>query len=96
MCFSQASWAYSEESDAYPPRSVEEAKALLEEAGEPNGFSFTLKLDPSPTTDFHAELVYRRTIRQRKDVRRLDRGARRVDERLRDLENPEIRASDQD
>lgn len=46
--FSKSSWAYSEESDAYPPRSVEEAKALLEEGGEPNGFSFTLKTDPSP------------------------------------------------
>jgi peptide/nickel transport system substrate-binding protein len=46
--FSEQSWAYSEESDSYPERSVEEAKALLEEAGEPDGFSFTLKTDPSP------------------------------------------------
>jgi peptide/nickel transport system substrate-binding protein len=46
--FSEQSWAYSEESDSYPERSVEEAKALLEEAGTPDGFSFTLKTDPSP------------------------------------------------
>jgi peptide/nickel transport system substrate-binding protein len=46
--FSEQSWAYSEESDSYPERSVEEAKALLEEAGEPDGFSFTLKTDPTP------------------------------------------------
>jgi len=46
--FSEQSWAYSEESDQYPERSVEEAKALLEEAGKPDGFSFTLKTDPTP------------------------------------------------
>lgn len=46
--FGKESWAYSEESDAYPERSVEEAKALLEEAGQQGGFSFTLKIDPSP------------------------------------------------
>jgi peptide/nickel transport system substrate-binding protein len=46
--FSEQSWAYSEESDSYPERSVEEAKKLLEEAGKPDGFSFTLKTDPSP------------------------------------------------
>ena len=46
--FSEQSWAYSEESDSYPERSVEEAKTLLEEAGKPDGFSFTLKTDPSP------------------------------------------------
>ena len=46
--FSEQSWAYSEESDSYPERNVEEAKALLEEAGKPDGFSFTLKTDPSP------------------------------------------------
>src|ERR671916_2028923 len=45
--FSKQSWAYGE-SDEYPPRSVEEAKALLEEAGKPDGFSFTFKTDPSP------------------------------------------------
>ena len=55
--FSKSSWAYSEESDAYPPRSVEEAKALLEEAGEPNGFSFTLKLDPSPTSQQLGQVI---------------------------------------
>jgi peptide/nickel transport system substrate-binding protein len=46
--FSEQSWAYSEKSDSYPERSVEEAKALLKKAGEPDGFSFTLKTDPSP------------------------------------------------
>src|SRR5215217_6745588 len=46
--FGERSWAYSEQSDEYPERSVEEAKSLLEEAGKPNGFSFTLKIDPSP------------------------------------------------
>jgi peptide/nickel transport system substrate-binding protein len=55
--FSKASWAYSEESDAYPPRSVEEAKALLEEAGEPDGFSFTLKLDPSPGSQQIGQII---------------------------------------
>jgi peptide/nickel transport system substrate-binding protein len=55
--FSKASWAYSEESDEYPPRSVEEAKALLEEAGEPNGFSFTLKLDPSPASQQLGQVI---------------------------------------
>ncbi len=55
--FSKASWAYSEESDAYPPRSVQEAKALLEEAGEPDGFSFTLKLDPSPTSQQLGQVI---------------------------------------
>ncbi len=45
--FSKQTWAYGE-SDKYPPRSVEEAKALLEEAGKPDGFSFTFKTDPSP------------------------------------------------
>ncbi|HEU4847551.1 MAG TPA: ABC transporter substrate-binding protein [Rubrobacteraceae bacterium] len=46
--FSEQSWAYSEKSDSYPEPSVEEAKKLLEEAGKPDGFSFTLKTDPSP------------------------------------------------
>jgi peptide/nickel transport system substrate-binding protein len=46
--FSEQSWAYSEQSDSYPERSVEEAKTLLEEAGKPDGFSFSLKTDPSP------------------------------------------------
>jgi peptide/nickel transport system substrate-binding protein len=55
--FSEQSWAYSEESDAYPERSVEEAKALLEEAGEPNGFSFTLKIDPSPTNQQIGQVI---------------------------------------
>jgi peptide/nickel transport system substrate-binding protein len=55
--FSEQSWAYSEESDAYPERSVEEAKALLEEAGEPDGFSFTLKIDPSPTNQQIGQVI---------------------------------------
>jgi peptide/nickel transport system substrate-binding protein len=55
--FSKASWAYSEESDAYPPRSVEEAKALLQEAGEPDGFSFTLKTDTSPINQQIAQII---------------------------------------
>src|SRR5918992_4418966 len=55
--FGEQSWAYSEESDAYPPRSVEEAKALLEEGGEPDGFSFTLKLDPSPTSQQIGQII---------------------------------------
>jgi peptide/nickel transport system substrate-binding protein len=55
--FSEASWAYSEESDEYPPRSVEEAKALLEEAGEPDGFSFTLKIDPSPVNQQIGQII---------------------------------------
>ena len=36
--------------------------------------------------DLHAEAVHRRAIGQREDVRRLDRDAGRVDERLRDLD----------
>ncbi len=55
--FGEQSWAYSEQSDAYPERSVEEAKALLEEAGEPDGFSFTLKLDPSPTNQQIGQVI---------------------------------------
>lgn len=55
--FSEQSWAYSEESDEYPERSVEEAKALLEEAGEPDGFSFTLKIDPSPTNQQIGQVI---------------------------------------
>jgi peptide/nickel transport system substrate-binding protein len=55
--FGEQSWAYSEESDAYPPRSVEEAKALLEEGGEPDGFSFTLKIDPSPINQQIGQII---------------------------------------
>jgi peptide/nickel transport system substrate-binding protein len=54
--FSKESWAYGE-SDEYPPRSVEAAKGLLQEAGEPNGFSFTLKLDPSPTSQQLGQVI---------------------------------------
>ena len=45
--FSEQSFAYGE-SDEYPERSVAEAKRLLEEGGEPDGFTFTYKTDPSP------------------------------------------------
>jgi peptide/nickel transport system substrate-binding protein len=54
--FSKESWAYGE-SDEYPPRSVEAAKGLLQEAGEPNGFSLTLKLDPSPTSQQLGQVI---------------------------------------
>jgi peptide/nickel transport system substrate-binding protein len=54
--FSKQSWAYGE-SDEYPPRSVEDAKALLKEAGEPNGFSFTFKVDPSPLSQQIGQII---------------------------------------
>jgi peptide/nickel transport system substrate-binding protein len=54
--FSKQSWAYGE-SDEYPPRSVEEAKQLLKEAGEPNGFSFTFKVDPSPLSQQIGQII---------------------------------------
>jgi peptide/nickel transport system substrate-binding protein len=46
--FGKASFAYSEQSDSFDAPNVEEAKRLLEEAGKPNGFSFTLKISPTP------------------------------------------------
>jgi len=55
--FGEQSWAYSDESDAYPERSVEEAKALLEKGGEPDGFSFTLKTDTSPINQQIAQII---------------------------------------
>jgi peptide/nickel transport system substrate-binding protein len=55
--FSEQSWAHSEESDSYPERSVEEAKALLEKGGEPNGFSFTFKIDPSPINQQVGQII---------------------------------------
>jgi peptide/nickel transport system substrate-binding protein len=54
--FSKQSWAYGE-SDEYPPRSVEEAKQLLKEAGKPNGFSFTFKVDPSPLSQQIGQII---------------------------------------
>jgi peptide/nickel transport system substrate-binding protein len=54
--FSKQSWAYGE-SDEYPPRSVEEAKQLLKEAGQPNGFSFTFKVDPSPLSQQIGQII---------------------------------------
>ena len=55
--FSKQSFAYSEESDAYPEPSVEAAKKLLKEGGEPNGFSFTYKTDPSPASQQLGQVV---------------------------------------
>ena len=55
--FSEQSFAYSEESDSYPKPNVEEAKRLLEEAGEPNGFSFTYKTDPSPASQQMGQVI---------------------------------------
>src|SRR5215212_7712335 len=55
--FGERSWAYSEQSDESPERSVEEAKSLLEEAGKPNGFSFTFKIDPSPTSQQLGQVI---------------------------------------
>ena len=54
--FSPQSWAYGK-SDKYPPRSVEEAKALLKKGGEPDGFSFTLKTDTSPINLQIAQII---------------------------------------
>ncbi len=55
--FGKESWAYSEESDAYPERNVKEAKALLKEAGQKGKFSFTLKIDPSPTSQQLGQVI---------------------------------------
>jgi peptide/nickel transport system substrate-binding protein len=54
--FNKQSWAYGK-SDEYPPRSVEEAKALLEKGGEPDGFSFTLKIDTSPINQQIGQII---------------------------------------
>jgi peptide/nickel transport system substrate-binding protein len=54
--FNKQSWAYGE-SDEYPPPSVEEAKKLLEEAGKPDGFSFTFKTDPSPLNQQIGQII---------------------------------------
>jgi peptide/nickel transport system substrate-binding protein len=55
--FSEQSFAYDEETDSYPERSVEEARRLLEEGGEPDGFSFTYKTDPSPTSQQMGQVI---------------------------------------
>lgn len=55
--FSKQTFAYSEESDSYPPRSVEAAKQLLQEAGQPDGFSFTFKIDPSPASQQLGQVI---------------------------------------
>jgi peptide/nickel transport system substrate-binding protein len=54
--FNKQSWAYGK-SDEYPPPSVEEAKQLLKEAGKPNGFSFTFKVDPSPLSQQTGQII---------------------------------------
>jgi peptide/nickel transport system substrate-binding protein len=54
--FSEQSFAYGE-SDDFPDRSVDEAKKLLEQAGKPDGFSFTYKTDPSPTSQQLGQVV---------------------------------------
>jgi peptide/nickel transport system substrate-binding protein len=54
--FSKQSFAYGE-SDQYPPRSVEAAKQLLQGAGKSGGFSFTMKIDPSPTTQQLGQVI---------------------------------------
>jgi peptide/nickel transport system substrate-binding protein len=54
--FSKQSFAYGA-SDQYPPRSVEAAKQLLKEAGKSGGFSFTMKIDPSPTTQQIGQVI---------------------------------------
>ena len=54
--FSKQTWAYGK-SDEYPPPSVEEAKQLLKEAGKPNGFSFTFKVDPSPLSQQIGQII---------------------------------------
>src|SRR5215212_5876903 len=55
--FSKQIWAYGKSDEESPERSVEEAKSLLEEAGKPNGFSFTLKIDPSPTNQQIGQVI---------------------------------------
>lgn len=55
--FSEQSFAYSEETDSYPEPSVEEAKRFLEEGGEPDGFSFTYKTDPSPASQQMGQVI---------------------------------------
>jgi len=55
--FGKSSFAYTEESDAFDAPDVAGAKQLLEEAGKPNGFSFTFKIDPSPTSQQFGQVV---------------------------------------
>ncbi len=54
--FSKQSFAYGE-SDDYPERSVADVQKLLEEAGKPDGFSFTYKTDPSPTSQQLGQVI---------------------------------------
>lgn len=46
--FTQAHFSYGE-SDKAPSPDIAKAKELLQKAGLPNGFQFTLKVDPNPT-----------------------------------------------
>ncbi|MEJ7819557.1 MAG: ABC transporter substrate-binding protein [Rubrobacteraceae bacterium] len=55
--FGKESFAYDEKTDAFEKPSVSEAKKLLEEAGKPDGFSFTLKIDPSPESQQLGQIV---------------------------------------
>ncbi|MCT7375273.1 ABC transporter substrate-binding protein [Chelativorans salis] len=54
--FSPANAAYIDLTDTYP-HDVEKAKALLAEAGHPDGFSATLKLPPPPYARQGGEIV---------------------------------------
>lgn len=54
--FGPASLAYGE-TDEFERGTAEEARALLEEAGEPDGFTFTLKIDPSPDSQQLGQVV---------------------------------------
>lgn len=54
--FGPNSLAYGE-TDEFERGTVEEAEALLEEAGEPDGFTFTLKIDPSPTSQQLGQVI---------------------------------------
>jgi len=62
--FSEQSFAYGK-SDDYPERSVDEAKKLLEQAGKPDGFSFSYKTDPSPTSQQLGQVIKRTTSNPR-------------------------------
>ena len=54
--FSEQSFAYGE-SDDYPERSVADAKKLLQKAGKPDGFSFTYKTDPAPSSQQLGQVI---------------------------------------
>lgn len=54
--FGKASFAYSEETDAFDAPNVEKAKKLLKEAGKED-LSFTLKIDPSPASQQLGQVI---------------------------------------